>query len=349
MSIEAMNRVWKKSKQKGSDLLLMLALADYANDKDFCWPGTDVLAERIRMSRRNTQRSLIRLEEAGEIYRIKDKARNRASFYIVAVGLSESDVERVLIEQFKVAPLEAKFAVSEWKEKGNRSIFVAVGDDNLSPETGDGGQVPDLSPRGDTQDQAGDRSGDGGDKSGAAGDTGVAHGDKSGGPYKEYEPSWNRHEPKLEPPGEPSVNRHARARARDGPGLEKKSEKFFWTMDDSDPGGYRVKEITDAYQALTENQLTRKDRELVELVGVELSFSSQAIRFLMVKIFERAEGTKIHSFAYFRTSLAEIFKRCENAARTAATMATGGTDAQVREIILRAVRREIKSWEEKAA
>jgi hypothetical protein len=35
--------------------------------------------------------------------------------------------------------------------------------------------------------------------------------------------------------------------------------------------------------------------------------------------------------------------------RTAAKMASGGSEKQVREIILRAVRREVKTWEERAA
>ncbi|HEX8090334.1 MAG TPA: helix-turn-helix domain-containing protein [Blastocatellia bacterium] len=348
MSIEAMNRVWKQSRSKGSDLLLMLALANYANDKDFCWPGLDSLTERTRMSKRNTQRSLIRLEEAGEIYRVKHFGRGKRSFYIVAVGLEDSEIERLLVDDFKVAPLEAKFAVSEWRQKGNLSIFVDVKDDEMSTFTEEPGEVPVLSPEGDRPDSEGDSGDKRGDILTPADDNLSPKGDKSGIASKE-EPSWNRHEKPHEPTLESSVNRHARASARDGPGLDKKPEKFFWTLDDEDPGGYRVKEITDAYQALTENSLTRKDREMAELIGTEVPFSSAAVRQLMVKIFTRAEGAKIHSLAYFRTALVEIFKRCDSAVKTAAKMASGGTEKQVHEIILRAVRREVKTWEERAA
>jgi hypothetical protein len=33
MSIEVMTRVWANSKQKGSALLLMVSIADYANER----------------------------------------------------------------------------------------------------------------------------------------------------------------------------------------------------------------------------------------------------------------------------------------------------------------------------
>jgi hypothetical protein len=348
MSIEAMNRVWKQSHSKGSDLLLMLALANYANDKDFCWPGLESLTERTRMSKRNTQRSLVRLEEAGELYRVKHIGRGKKSFYIVAVGLSDSDIENVLIDDFKVTPLEAKFAVSEWRQKGNLSIFVDVKDDEMSTFTDEAGQVPDLSPEGDKSDKKND-SGDRQDDNLTPTDDNLSlKGDKTGIASKE-ESSWIPHGKPHETTCESSVNRHARASARDGPGLENKPEKFFWTLDDSDPGGYRVKEITDAYQALTENSLTKKDREIAELLGAEVPFSSAAARQLMVKIFERANPAKPNSLNYFRVAITELFKRCDSAVKTAANMASGGSEKQVREIILRAVRREVKTWEERAA
>ena len=39
MSIKRMNAVWNLSKQSGSALLVLLALADRADDDGFCWPG----------------------------------------------------------------------------------------------------------------------------------------------------------------------------------------------------------------------------------------------------------------------------------------------------------------------
>jgi len=67
MSISAMTQVWEHSKVKGTELLLLLALADYANDKGIAWPGIDSLAHRIRQSRRNVTRLLRNLEKRGEL------------------------------------------------------------------------------------------------------------------------------------------------------------------------------------------------------------------------------------------------------------------------------------------
>ena len=58
MSIKVMNRVWDESQHKGSTLLLLLAIADHAADDGYCWPNVKTLAQKIRMSRRQTIRLL---------------------------------------------------------------------------------------------------------------------------------------------------------------------------------------------------------------------------------------------------------------------------------------------------
>jgi DnaD/phage-associated family protein len=67
MSIEVMTRVWANSKQKGSALLLMVSIADYANEKGVAYPSIETLARKVRMSERNVQLLLRKLEEAGEL------------------------------------------------------------------------------------------------------------------------------------------------------------------------------------------------------------------------------------------------------------------------------------------
>jgi DnaD/phage-associated family protein len=62
-----MTRVWANSKQKGSALLLMVSIADYANEKGVAYPSIETLARKVRMSERNVQLLLRRLEEAGEL------------------------------------------------------------------------------------------------------------------------------------------------------------------------------------------------------------------------------------------------------------------------------------------
>jgi hypothetical protein len=67
MAVEAITYVWQSTKQSGSGLVMMLALADYANQDGVCWPGIEALAEKCRMTERNAQLLLKRLAKDSEI------------------------------------------------------------------------------------------------------------------------------------------------------------------------------------------------------------------------------------------------------------------------------------------
>lgn len=67
MSIRVMTNVWQHSKCKGADLLLLLAIADNANDDGYAWPGIESLATKTRMSQRSIQYNTKRLAAAGEL------------------------------------------------------------------------------------------------------------------------------------------------------------------------------------------------------------------------------------------------------------------------------------------
>lgn len=69
MSHAATELVWKSSRQHGNRRLVLLALADRANDKMMCWPGVEDIAERCKLKRRGVQAILAELEAAGEIAR----------------------------------------------------------------------------------------------------------------------------------------------------------------------------------------------------------------------------------------------------------------------------------------
>lgn len=67
MSISIMSAVWQHAEQSGSALLMLLALADYANDDGVCWPKVGTLAQKTRLSQRQSIRLLMKLEADGEI------------------------------------------------------------------------------------------------------------------------------------------------------------------------------------------------------------------------------------------------------------------------------------------
>lgn len=67
MSLRVMSHVWANSKQKGAALLLLLAMADIADDQGDCFPSADYLAKKARVEVRSIQRAVSKLVEAGEL------------------------------------------------------------------------------------------------------------------------------------------------------------------------------------------------------------------------------------------------------------------------------------------
>jgi hypothetical protein len=67
MSIEVMSSVWKYSRQKGSARLLLLAIADSANESGEAWPGIRSLAKKCATTDRNIQKLIKQIEAAGEL------------------------------------------------------------------------------------------------------------------------------------------------------------------------------------------------------------------------------------------------------------------------------------------
>ena len=87
VSVKVMARVWEHSQRKDGELLVMLALADFANDAGECWPSIPVLAHKARLTERQTRRDLTKLEEAGEIRRNRSNGgRNRRNHYFITLS-----------------------------------------------------------------------------------------------------------------------------------------------------------------------------------------------------------------------------------------------------------------------
>jgi hypothetical protein len=86
MSIEVISAVWKRSRQKSGPLLVLLALADYTNSEGNSWPAVSTLARKARMSKRNTQRCLRALQEAGELEVRPNQGRRGSNIYRITLG-----------------------------------------------------------------------------------------------------------------------------------------------------------------------------------------------------------------------------------------------------------------------
>ena len=83
MSIKLMTHVWDHSPHHGTTLLMLLALADHANDDGLCWPSVPRLAARCRISERQAISVLQALEKAGDITIERGCGRGHASLYHV--------------------------------------------------------------------------------------------------------------------------------------------------------------------------------------------------------------------------------------------------------------------------
>jgi hypothetical protein len=93
MSVKLIARVWAHSQRKDGELLVMLALADFANDAGESWPSIPVLAAKARLTDRQARRVLIKLEQAGEIRCVKSNGgRNRRNHYFICLSENPDNI-----------------------------------------------------------------------------------------------------------------------------------------------------------------------------------------------------------------------------------------------------------------
>ena len=85
MSVKYMSMVWSDMPElNGTNLLVMLALSDHANDDGVCWPSIKSLAKKSRISTRQAKRVVKDLVERGYV-RIAEKGggRGKTTVYVM--------------------------------------------------------------------------------------------------------------------------------------------------------------------------------------------------------------------------------------------------------------------------
>lgn len=112
MSVAVLSEVWSHSEASGSHLLVMLALADTANDEGFCWPSVEYGSRKARISTRTFLRALDELVVTGELevwqYQSKGKGPVKNAYQIILgrfekargiiPGALKESLDRVLTE-----------------------------------------------------------------------------------------------------------------------------------------------------------------------------------------------------------------------------------------------------------
>lgn len=119
-----MSAVWAASNQRENALLLMLAIADHANDEGIAWPGIDSLAQKTRVSRRTVQRMVRQLAESGEI--IMERGTGRGHTHRYRINLDR-------LKGVNVTPFIPFERVTVTTLKGDTAVS-RKGDTAVSPE-----------------------------------------------------------------------------------------------------------------------------------------------------------------------------------------------------------------------
>jgi hypothetical protein len=81
MSVRTLSRVWEHSRNKGNDLLMLLAIADFADDDGKAYPAVATLAKKCRMKPRNAQYIIRALEASGELAILGNQGPHGANLY----------------------------------------------------------------------------------------------------------------------------------------------------------------------------------------------------------------------------------------------------------------------------
>lgn len=80
-----MRAVWESSKQEGGGLLLMLAIADFADDAGIAFPSMERLANKARLTQRRAQQLIADLVKSGELAVERGGGKRRTNTYRVTL------------------------------------------------------------------------------------------------------------------------------------------------------------------------------------------------------------------------------------------------------------------------
>jgi hypothetical protein len=86
MSLEHLAAVWKHSRQSGSGLVVLLAVASYSDQRGEWIADQATLQKRARLGWRRVQQILDELVAAGELAVVSHHGRGKLSTYRLLVG-----------------------------------------------------------------------------------------------------------------------------------------------------------------------------------------------------------------------------------------------------------------------
>lgn len=113
MSVQIMTSVWRSYPKGGTELLALLALADWSNEDGFCWPSISSISKRIRLSRSQTQRIIHRLLDKQYVLVIGNvnggapgaSRQYQINLNLLKVGIDETGIAEVTVRKNRSGPL----------------------------------------------------------------------------------------------------------------------------------------------------------------------------------------------------------------------------------------------------
>jgi len=125
-----MSKAWKDSQHKGNALLLLLAIADMADDDGWCWPSIAHLAHKVRVTPSSIIRTTKKLEQSGELIVLHN--RRTGNKYLVCLGLTDQEKRRILKQKAPYLTSERVTSILLYST-GATSDVAPVLDEHIAP------------------------------------------------------------------------------------------------------------------------------------------------------------------------------------------------------------------------
>lgn len=107
MSVRAMSWVWQQP-IKGTAKLVLLALADCANDDGICWPGIKTVAKKCGIARNTTIDNIRKLKKQGLIVSVRrytESGRRTSNLYTLSLSPESVHTEYLCTEKSTLSPV----------------------------------------------------------------------------------------------------------------------------------------------------------------------------------------------------------------------------------------------------
>ena len=123
MAIKVMTRVWEDGPDDRTETLVLLCLADHANDKGECYPSLGRLTDRCRLSRQGLCGVLDPLEKKGWIDRDSGGGRGNSTDYYIQ------------LDRFEKESFENESGVGDSSKKGSSQVDSSSGPENSQADS----------------------------------------------------------------------------------------------------------------------------------------------------------------------------------------------------------------------